>query len=189
MLLLWLVIEQVYPDLDSKYFGLLNDNSPTVSWTTKMTSEKSACAAALLRALAMRLKVARASPIIPMHIPGVENAISDIPSRSFGRKVKWHCKTDADFLAMFSQKFPLPKQNCWTLFQPPKVLTSKVISVLLRQHSELGEWCRLTRKSRSIGSRGRPMPNLWEWTLTCHETSTIKRPTSMELEPSADLQG
>ena len=140
LLLLWLVIELVVPELDSKHVAVLNDNAPTISWATKLTSKHSVCAAALLRALAMRLKINRVSPLIPMHIPGVENAISDIPLRSFGKKTKWHCKNDSDFLTMFHCKFPLPQQNCWTLCHIPRGTVSKVISVLLTQRSELEEW-------------------------------------------------
>jgi hypothetical protein len=188
LLILWLVIECVVPDLDSKHVALLNDNAPTISWATKMTSKNSACAAALLRVLSMRLKLARVSPLIPMHIPGVQNAISDIPSRSFGRKAKWHCKSDSDFLKMFSQKFPLPKQNSWTLCHLPQETVSRVISVLRTQRSELGEWRRLTKKSRSIGSLGKPMQGLWEWTLTCRGTPATERRTSTESDRSVDLQ-
>ena len=64
LLILWLVIEQVVPVLDSKHVDLLNDNAPTISWASKMTPKKSGCAAALLRALVMRLKLACASPLI-----------------------------------------------------------------------------------------------------------------------------
>ncbi len=162
-LLLWLVIEQVVPCLNNKHVGLLNDNSPTISWLKRMNSRHSKTAAALIRTLAMRLRLAKASPIIPMHIPGVENAISDIPSRSFGRKVKWHCKTDADFLTMFNTIFPLPSKNSWSVYQVPKKVSMKVISILLTQASELHEWSRPQRPRTSISQPGVPMRNLWEW--------------------------
>ena len=170
-LLLWLVIEQVVPCLNNKHVGLLNDNSPTISWLKRMNSRHSKTAAALIRTLAMRLRLAKASPIIPMHIPGVENAISDIPSRSFGRKVKWHCKTDADFLTMFNTIFPLPSKNSWSVYQVPKKVSMKVISILLTQASELHEWSRPQRPRTSISQPGVPMRNLWEWTLTCRKSS------------------
>ena len=35
MLLLWLVIEVTVSDLECKHFGLLDDNSPILSWVEK----------------------------------------------------------------------------------------------------------------------------------------------------------
>ena len=184
-LLLWLVIEQVVPCLNNKHVGLLNDNSPTISWLQRMNSRHSKTAAAILRVLAMRLRLAKASPIIPMHIPGVENAISDIPSRSFGKKVEWHCNTDSEFLTLFNQKFPLPSQNSWTVYQIPKRLSMRVISILLTQASEPHEWSRLQKVKTSTLQLGVPMHNLWEWTLTCRSSTPS---TSSRSEQSQDLQ-
>ena len=185
-LFLWLVIECCVPDLAGKHIALLSDNTPTVSWVTKMTSKKSAVAAAYLRILAVRLKLARASPLIPMHIPGEENGITDIPSRSFGRIAKWDCDTDEKFLTLFNKNFPLPQQNSWTIFHLPSDLCSKVISVLVTQCSEPAEWRRPSRPKTSIGTSGFPMRKLWEWTLTCRTTSPS---TTNKSEPSQDLLG
>ena len=168
LLILWFVMEQVAPSLALKHFALLNDNTPTtVSWGKKLNTSKSKTAAALLRVLALRLKMAKASPLIPMHIPGEENGLSDIPSRSFGGKAKWHCKTDDEFLTLFNNSFPLPNQNSWTLFHLPKDISSGVISILLTQASELGEWRRPQSAKKSSGNPGVAIPKLWEWTLSC----------------------
>ena len=120
-----------------------------------------------------------------MHIAGEENAISDIPSRSFGKKAKWHCKSDHEFLTMFNEQFPLPSQNSWTVFQIPKRLSTRVISILLTQASEPLEWTRPSNKRTNISTRGVPMSNLWEWTLGCRKTTTS---TSSKSGPSRDLQ-
>ena len=58
-----------------------------------MTSSHSITAAAILRVLAVRLKVAKASPLIPMHISGDKNEISDIPSRSSAERLSGIVKT------------------------------------------------------------------------------------------------
>ena len=184
-LLLWLVIEHVLPTLQDRHVALLNDNSPTVSWLRRMNSRHSKTAAAILRVLSVRLKLARASPLIPMHIPGPENSISDIPSRSFGRKVKWYCKDDDDFLTMFNEKFPLPSQNSWSLFQIPKKLSSRVISILLTQASTTHEWTRLSKAKTNTLTRGVPMRELWEWTLGCRKRNDS---TNTKSEPSQDLE-
>ena len=75
MLFLLLLIELRVPCLKNKHLALLSDNDPTVTWTKKLTSRKSKTAAALLRVMATRLKAAGASPLIPMHIAGVEKVL------------------------------------------------------------------------------------------------------------------
>jgi hypothetical protein len=56
-LLLWLCMEGTAKDLCHKHITLFSDNSPSVSWITKMASQKSRVAAQLVRALALRLKI------------------------------------------------------------------------------------------------------------------------------------
>ena len=177
------------PSLKYKHFGMLDDNSPTVGWVRKMTSSKSKIAAALLRILAVRLERVQASPLTPLHIPGDENAITDIPSRSFGRKAKWHCETDTDFLTLFDSKFPLPSQNCWTLYHLPNEITSKLISVLLTQRSEPEEWRRLPKGKTSSGKHGVDMQHLWEWTLTCRKIpSSTAHASGLSVDLQAELR-
>jgi hypothetical protein len=48
LLLLWLCVERVVPDIAHKHVVLFSDNSPTVSWVEKMSSEKSRIAAKLV---------------------------------------------------------------------------------------------------------------------------------------------
>ena len=139
MLFLLLLIELRVPCLKNKHIALLSDNDPTVNWTKKLTSRNSKTAAALLRIMATRLKAAGASPGIPTHIAGEENAITDIPSRSFGRKAKWFCDTDEKFLTLFNSNFPLPNQNSWSVCHLPKDLSSRLVSVLLTHASEKKE--------------------------------------------------
>jgi hypothetical protein len=57
LLLLWLCLEGVMPDLAHKHVALFSDNSPTVSWVTKMASKKSRVAAQLVRAMALCLNI------------------------------------------------------------------------------------------------------------------------------------
>jgi len=63
LLLLWLCLEGVAPNLAHKHVALFSDNSPTVSWVTKMASKKSRVAAQLVRALALRLNICRSCPL------------------------------------------------------------------------------------------------------------------------------
>ena len=59
------------------------DNTPTVSWTNKLSSSKSAVAGRLARALAMRIHANDASPLISVSIAGVKNRMADVASCTF----------------------------------------------------------------------------------------------------------
>ena len=135
-------------------------------WEPRMASKSSFVAGQLLQVLALHLKLCQASPLTPMHIAGKQNAITDIPSRSFGSKKEWHCKNDDELLQLFNQKFPLPAQNSWTVFRPGSAITTRVLSVLRMKHSTLEEWRRLPKIGKFFGSVGTTSSRLWEWTLT-----------------------
>ena len=76
LLFLWLCLEGMVPDIAHKHVALFSDNLPTVSWVEKMASRKSRIAARLVRSLALCLNVNRTCPLMPVHIPGVENALT-----------------------------------------------------------------------------------------------------------------
>ena len=111
LLMLWLVMEVVCEVQPGNHAALYSNNQPMVSWVDRLASKSLLVAAMLLRALALRLKMRRASPLTPLHIAGVQNAITDIPSRSFGSVKKWHCKEDSDLITLFNSKFPLKKKG------------------------------------------------------------------------------
>ena len=139
LLLLWLVIEEVCPDLRKPYVALFSDNSPTVGWVKRLAARGSLVAMQLVRALTLRVKQSGASPLTPLHIRGEENAMTDIPSRSFGSNSAWLCKNDDELLTLFNSKFPLPNQASWTVFSPSNAVSMKVISVLRMKHFKMGE--------------------------------------------------
>ena len=120
----------------------------------------------LLRALALRLKMKGASPLTPLHIAGKQNAMTDIPSRSFGSVPQWHCKTDADLLHLFNTKFPLPNQASWTVFHPTKEICMKLLSVLRMEDTTMEEWTQPGKIGKHSGAIGAPSSHLWEWTLS-----------------------
>ncbi len=165
LLMLWLVMEAVCGPMEKKRVALFSDNDPTVSWVKRMASRHSRVAALLLRALALRLHQHHACPLTPIHIPGKQNSMTDIPSRSFGSVPEWHCKTNDDLLTLFNRTFPLPGQGSWTVFQLSSELATRVISVLRMKRTTLEEWRRLPKIGAHIGTIGPPMSNLWEWTL------------------------
>ena len=165
-------MEAVCPLTLACHCGLFSDNQPTVHWVKRMASKSSAVAGQLIRALALRLKLNRVSPLTPMHIKGTENAITDIPSRSFGSNPAYYCKTNDDLKNLFNQKFPLPHQASWTVFQPSWRMAMRVISVLRMNTSTADEWRRLPGAGKHIGEIGPAMSGLWEWTLTFRKPTT-----------------
>ena len=121
----------------------------------------------------MRLKMQRACPLTPIHIAGNRNAISDVPSRSFGSNPSWRCDTDNDLLTLFNSLFPLPNKNSWTVYRLNCGLVMHVISILRTQPFDLDEWRRLPKIGKHVGDIGAPMSNQWEWirTLTIPHSS------------------
>eukprot|EP00986_Skeletonema_menzelii_P004917 scaffold1721_cov105-Skeletonema_menzelii.AAC.2 len=185
LLLTWLVMEQICPDLVNKHVALWSDNQPSVCWLKRMASKNSYIAKCILQIIALRQKIRMTSPLTPQHIKGEQNSITDIPSRSFGSKPEWHFKSHMELLTFFNKRFPLPQQNSWTVFQISNRLSTKVISLLLTRHFVLDEWRRLPPIGKHIGDTGKPTAALWEWTLTFR---IPQLPTVSEQEHSQVLQ-
>ena len=136
----------------------------------------------LVRALALRLQLAHASPLIPLHIAGVQNAMSDIPSRLFGSDPRWACSSHSDLRTLFNNTFPLPNQVSWTVFQPSSVICTYVTSILQTMPFTMDEWRRLLPLGQNIGPAGSPTTHLWEWTHIYRKPHTLG-----ELDSSQDL--
>ena len=171
LLLEWLVIMAVSghdpkETLEEAHVALFSDNSPTVHWVRKLASKGSWVALQLLRALAFCLQQKKVSPLTPLHISGVANAMTDIPSQSFGSVPQWHCKSDTDLRLLFNSLFPLPKQASWTVFRLSSEACMKVISILQMKPSTMEEWRRLPPIGKFSGPIGPSMSYLWDWTLT-----------------------
>ena len=137
----------------------------------------------LVRALALRLKKAGASPLTPLHISGEENSMMDIPSRSFGSNIPSFFNNDTDLLNLFNKNFPFPNQSSWTVFEPSNAVSMKVISVLRMQHFEMGEWFQLKKAVKHVTKIGVPLSDLWELSLGYSMPGT-----GSEFGASQDLQ-
>jgi hypothetical protein len=144
--------------------ALFGDNSPTVSWVQQMACRSSFIAKQLIRVLALHINAQRSCPLTMLHISGDQNTMTDIPLGSFGSKPKWHFKTDADLLTFFNASFPLPHQNSWSGCQPTSKIDMRVISILRIVPFKLEDWRQLPAVAKNIGTVGRPMQGLWEWT-------------------------
>lgn len=163
-MLLWLIMEDVCGPLENKHAALYSDNSPTVSWVNRLAA-RSPVAAQLVRALAFRLKLSKASPLSTLHIRGILNSMTDIPSRSFGSNLGWHCTTDDELLTLFTRRFPVPKGS-WTVYRPSRDICTRVTSILQMRHFTLEEWKLLPKPGEHTGTIGSAMSTLFEWTLT-----------------------
>ncbi len=159
-------MEHVCGTLAEKRVALFSDNSPTVSWVQCMASCSSLVAKQLIRVLTLRFNLQKVCPITTLHIVGDQNAMTDIPLRSFGSKPKWHFKSDIDLLTFFNATFPLPQKNSGTVCQPTSAIAMRMISILRMKPFTLDDWRRLPTVGKSIGTIGNNTRRLREWTLT-----------------------
>ena len=155
MLLHYLVLEQLAP-LRHIHVAAWCDNTPTVSWTNKLSASRSPIAGRLTRALAMRIHVNQASPLTSLSIAGVDNTMADTASRTFHRNTATNTTfaiNDDEFLLTFNSSFPL-QDHSWQGFRLSSKITSRVFSELKGEASTLASWRRLTRKGSAIGTIG-----------------------------------
>jgi hypothetical protein len=131
-----------------------------------MASRSSLVAEQLIRVLALRFNLHKVCPITTLLIAGDQNAMTNIPSRSFGSEPKWHFKMDLDLLTFFNVTFPLPHKNSWTVCQPTSRIAMHKISVLRMTPFTLDNWRQLPAVGKSIGTICNSTRRLWEWTLT-----------------------
>jgi hypothetical protein len=132
------------------------DNTPTVSWTNKLSSSRSMVASRLARALALRIHANEASPLISVSIAGVNNQMADIASRTFrgtSATSETFTLSDDEFLQKFSNSFPLQNAS-WRGFRVSSKLSSRIFSELRGETSTLGSWLQITTKGSAIGVFG-----------------------------------
>jgi hypothetical protein len=157
---------------------IYSDNTPTVSWSTKMAAKATTpIAGRLIRALALRQRVVESALPAVKHWPGTLNTHADVASRSFqvfehGPLKGTPSVSDSDFLTSFAFTFPLPPQKTlWQLVPPPPELSSNVISTLRGTRSRMQQW--MTPPVPLTGTTG---ANTWlsrsSTTLTCENSGT-----------------
>ena len=122
----WLVLEHLLPSLHHTRIGIKCDNSATVAWARKF-SARSLRAGHILRALALRQQICKSSPLLVVHIPGVQNDMADVASR-FASTPKFN-KSSPSLLHYFNTHFK--QKTSWEIFHLPTKLISLVTSSLL----------------------------------------------------------
>ena len=165
LLMLWIVMEEVCPKLWASYVVLFSDNSPTIEWVKYLVARGSLVAMQIVRSLSLRPKNAGESTLTTLHISGEENAMTDIPSRSFGSNISCFCKNDTNLLNLFRKHFPFTNQASWNFFSPYNEVINKVISVLHMQHFEMGKRLQLKKAGKHVVKIGVTLSDLWEWSL------------------------
>jgi hypothetical protein len=113
----------------------------------------------------------------------------DIPPRSFGSTLEWHCCNDNELLMLLKCTFPLPSQQSWTVFQFSTKIATRVISTLQMQAITMDKWQQLPQIGKHVGTIRQNMSNLWAWTLTfrgsptpngCMRSQTLQHKCSKE---------
>jgi hypothetical protein len=120
-----------------------------------MASWKLRIATQFVHVLPLYLNINKMCPLTRVHIPSVENALTDIPSYLFGSIKEWECKTDSKSLTLFNQKNSSPQP--WIMDSLPTMQIEGIT---------LAEWQRLPKIGKHIGETGPNMSDLWDWTLS-----------------------
>jgi hypothetical protein len=162
LLIIFLVMEEIVCNLTEANIALFSNNTPTISWVTCLASRHSIVTANLVAALALHLKKLRCCPLTLQHIKGIENTITDIPSRSFSSVPQWHFKSNDGLQTLFNSHFPLLNQTSWNVFQLHSDVAMPVISILRGKHFLLDEWRRLPKIGSLTGTTGPNMSHLWD---------------------------
>jgi hypothetical protein len=131
-----------------------SDNSPTVSWVTRLASKQSLVVEQLVQAPALCLKTMHARPLTPMHIKGKCNTIANVLSRSFGSNPAWTCTSDSDLLTLFNTCFLLPSKQSWTVYRLNYTVVMRMICTLRMKPFVLDDWRRLPTRGRCVGKIG-----------------------------------
>ncbi len=153
VLLHYMVLQQITP-MKHKRAGTFSDNTPTVSWSTRMADRsKSPTAGRLLRGLAAIQRETQAGPYTVASVAGKKNQMADVSSRSF------HIVHDSAFLSHFNLSFPLPQQQSWKIVHLMPEPTSNVIPTLGGKRLPPPRWMSpYAPKIGKAGSSSAPTP-------------------------------
>jgi hypothetical protein len=124
-----------------------SDNTPTVSWATKMASRaETSVAYNLLRGFAMLQRASSSAPPYIASIAGDSNGLADTASRiekvlhPAAPPLSFTAVPISELLTLFDSKFPLSQEKCWHGVTIPAAQLSLVISTLRGQRLTLQRW-------------------------------------------------
>jgi hypothetical protein len=182
------VILHYAPHVEREAIGTLCDNTPTVSWVTKMASKASTpISGRLIRGLAILLYCHKAGSLLTLHVPGDDNTMADIASRPTKAKEmfgKNSVASDADFCSAFSLEFPLPDDQTWRLVTVPGWIVTNIFATLRGKRLAMQQW--MGPSGSATGKRGNPTlrPTTGPSTSTASQQPIALTPSSPLLLPS-----
>ena len=145
------------PIIRHQALGTLCDNTPTVSWITKMASKANTpISGRLIRGLAILLYCHHAGPLLTLHVPGDDNTMADIASRPTKAKQLFRrcTNSDDDFTSAFSSEFPLPDGQTWRLVTIQDWIVLNIFETLRGKRLEMQRW--MGPNGSATGKRGNP---------------------------------
>lgn len=139
VLLHQMALEQVVANLDHAKTVTFCDNTPAVSWVTRMASRQSRIGGRLARGLAIRSRAKKMCTPTALSVAGEANDMADTSSRSMDASSKFLLTNDA-LLTHFNTHFPLPQKQRWKLVTLPTDAISKVVSTLRGSQLTMAQW-------------------------------------------------
>ncbi|KAL7546450.1 hypothetical protein ACHAWF_009786 [Thalassiosira exigua] len=137
-----LVLEQEVADLRHKKAVAFCDNTPSVSWVTRMASQQSRVSARLIRGLTIRARAREMCLPSALSVPGDSNTMADVASRSM-REESGVVMSDTELLAHFNANFPLSQSRSWRIVTLRHESISNVVSTLRGQRLTMEQWMNL----------------------------------------------
>ena len=151
VLLQQMVLESEVDDLRHKKALPFCDNTPAVSWVTRMASRQNRIGGRLAKGMAMRARNREMCLPEVFSIQGKKNDMADCASRSFNVD-SGYLFIDEQLLTHFNTHYPLPQNHSWRIVTPRREDISKVLSTLRGERLTMAQWT--SHAGKSTGGTG-----------------------------------
>lgn len=139
MVLGWLVLEKLVPDMQFKNIGIDCDNSSAVSWSNKYhRTANSIPAARLLLLLSLHMHQRQVSPLLFISIKGDKNDMVDKSSCSFGSHGNAF-QLNQSLIDFFNTNYPLKQNKSLRECVIPCKLVSRAMSCVCGERLKMGQ--------------------------------------------------
>ena len=143
------------------------DNTPTVSWVSRLVCTSSTVATELLKVWGSRMAHANIPRPLIHYLEGTANLHADYASRKFNTTLangSTQPITDFQFLTNFNAEFPLPQNASWRLFHLNSSVVSRIFAILQTQPCTMALWRQVTTKGNAFGTIGSSTATSLTWT-------------------------
>ena len=175
VLLHQLALEQAIGHLKHVKTVTFCDNTPAVSWVTRMASRQSRIGGRLARGLAIRSRAHQMCTPTALSVAGDANGMADTSSRSMNER-SGYLLSDNELLTHFSKNFPLPQNRCWRIVNLPTESISSVVSTLRGKQLTMAQW--MTTAANRTGAIGNASPPSGTSTSSSPAAPTANKQTS-----------